>query len=167
MIRGAEFSPCRTWRYRLTRIWDATKPAVMFIGLNPSTADESEDDPTVRRCLGYAQRWGHGSLLLCNLFAFRSTQPRGLWTAADPIGPENDNTILKTAKHLLASETPGLVVCAWGNHGAFRDRSTEVLLLLDQHEIRVYALAVTKANEPKHPLYLQGDLLPKRLPRPC
>ena len=166
MISGAEFSPCRTWRYRLWRIWDAAKPAVLFIGINPSTADETINDPTVTRCMRYAEVWGYGSVLVCNLFAFRSTRPQNLWTASDPIGPANDAAIIKAATQVLESLQPGRIVCAWGNHGAYLDRSTDVLVMLEKHLIPVHCLAVTRGKEPAHPLYLRADLMPQEFIRP-
>lgn len=109
---GAEFSDCRTWRYRLWRIWDDTKPYANFIMLNPSTADANVLDPTVTRCVDFANRWGYGGLHVTNLFALVSTDPEGLYRATDPIGPGNDRAIRETA------QGAGAVVCAWGNHGS-------------------------------------------------
>ena len=105
MQRDALFSPCGTYRYRLTRRW-AEGPAVAFIMLNPSTADGSVDDPTIRRCIGYGQSWGYGALAVGNLYAFRATEPQELRRARDPIGPDND-------RHLeCIAETATRVVCA-------------------------------------------------------
>ena len=88
---GATFSPCRTWRYSLWRIWQPGKPYVVFIGLNPSTATEVEDDPTIRRCIRYAQDWDYGGLYMLNVFALRSTDPKALYRHSDPKGPDNSN----------------------------------------------------------------------------
>ena len=96
MLRSAAFSPCRRYRYCLSRVWNPKLPSVMFVGLNPSTADEQEDDPTVRRCIGFARNWNFGGLILVNLFAYRSTDPADLLRVDDPVGPGND-------KHILAS----------------------------------------------------------------
>lgn len=109
---GAAFSPCRTWRYQLWRRWNGT-PLIIIIGLNPSTADESYNDPTITRCMGFAQREGYGGLLMLNLFAFRATAPADLKEAQDPIGPENDGVILSKCQN------QDRVIVAWGNHGGF------------------------------------------------
>jgi len=122
----------------------------MFIGLNPSTADENNDDPTVRRCIRYAFDWGYGGLCMANIFAFRATDPVEMKRAADPIGPENDKYLIEL------SEGAGIVVIAWGNHGSFHDRGNQVLKLLDDF----FYLGLTKSKQPKHPLYLRKDLKP-------
>lgn len=106
---GAEFSPCRRWRYQLWREWQAG-PRCVFIGLNPSTADEAEDDPTIRKCIGFAKRWGFGSLTMLNLFGHRSTDPAGLLTVPDPGGPGNRDAMQ------LAIDRASRVVLAWGSH---------------------------------------------------
>jgi hypothetical protein len=109
-VSSAFFSPCRTWRYSLTRdVAPLTgEGTCTFIGLNPSTADETQDDPTIRRCIDFARRWGFARLKMLNLFALRSTDPRGLLTADDPVGPENDCTISKVVGG------SDLIICAWG-----------------------------------------------------
>lgn len=112
MVRGAKLSDDRLYRYGLWRKWD-DRPKVMFIGLNPSTADEVEDDPTIRRCIGFANSWGYGGIVVANLFGFRATDPTALQKATDPIGPENDEWLYR-----LADEA-ALVVGAWGNGGLF------------------------------------------------
>jgi hypothetical protein len=89
---GAEFSECQQYRYTLWRTWDSQADRVMFIGLNPSTADETEDDPTIRRCIRFAKDWGYGGILMMNAYAYRSTAPRGLKQVTDPIGPRNGKT---------------------------------------------------------------------------
>ncbi len=150
----AEFSPCRTWRYVLRRRW-SSEPAIAFVLLNPSTADETEDDPTIRRCIGYARAWGYGALTLGNLFAFRATKPKNMRAAPDPVGPANDDALLA-----LTLESDGRVICGWGAHGAHQGRSAEVYRLLRQWAVVPQALAVTAAGEPGHPLYLRGDLKP-------
>src|SRR4028119_2392792 len=88
--RGAIFDPTRTYRYALWRTWDAARPPVAFVLLNPSTADARRDDPTIRRCANFARTWGFGGLEVVNLFAFRATHPTDLKCAADPVGPQND-----------------------------------------------------------------------------
>jgi hypothetical protein len=125
----------------------------MFIGLNPSTADETQDDPTVRRCMGFALSWGYGGLLMTNLFAYRSTDPALMKAHPEPIGPKN-NSYLE-----LLSHQAGIVVAAWGIHGTFEDRDKEVLPLLK----RPHYLALTKDSIPRHPLYLRADTKPQPL----
>lgn len=142
---SAYFSPCRTWRYSLTRdVAPLTgEGTVAFIGLNPSTADEVEDDPTIRRCIGFARAWGYAQLKMLNLFAFRSTDPAGLLDAEDPVGPENDCVI---AKVIGGSE---LVVCAWGAFPA-DGRVAAVLPLVGSAK----CFGLTKNGSPRHPLYV-------------
>jgi hypothetical protein len=149
---GATFSRCRRWRYLLWRRWDATRPVANFLMLNPSTADEHRLDPTCSRARGYAERWGYGALVVTNVFAFRSTDPDLMKAAEDPIGPGNDAAIVKAAKFC------SIVVCAWGNHGAFLGRSERVRELLEG--IPLHALRVNANGEPAHPLYLPGSLEP-------
>jgi hypothetical protein len=128
--------------------------------LNPSTADETLDDPTIRRCVGYAKAWGYGGLVLGNLFALRSTDPRALRSAFDPIGPGNNEAMLAIVNEC----DHGRVICGWGNHGSFLNRSRDVRGLLPQWGARLEALAVTGSGEPGHPLYLRADLQPVVLP---
>jgi hypothetical protein len=153
----ATFSPCRTWRYRLERRWTDGE-AVGFILLNPSTADESKDDPTIRRCIGYAKAWGFGGLVLGNIFALRSTDPAKLYTVDDPIGPANNKWLRKIVG---GCET---VVCGWGVHGECGFRGQEVLGLIRSMGRAPKALRVTKSGQPGHPLYLPSSLVPQELP---
>ena len=122
--------------------------------LNPSTADAFQLDPTNRRCVGFAQAWGYGSMVTTNIFAFRSTAPAGLRTAADAIGPENDDAILS------AATSADLVIAAWGTHGELQGRGDAVREMLVGAGIALHALRVTKAGHPGHPLYVAGDTLP-------
>ena len=149
---GATFSPCRRWRYLLWRRWDASKPVANFLMLNPSTADELKLDPTCSRARDYAERWGFGALIVTNVFGWRATDPDDMKAAKDPVGPGNDAAIVKAAKD------SALVVCAWGNHGAFMERSSRVKLLLKN--CKLHALRVNANGEPAHPLYLPGKLKP-------
>ena len=151
---GATFSPCRRWRYLLWRRWDASKPVANFLMLNPSTADEVKLDPTCARARDYAERWGYGALIVTNVFAFRNTDPNRMKAVKDPIGKDNDAAIVRAAKE------SALVVCAWGNHGAFLDRSTEILRMMKATGIALHALRVNANGEPAHPLYLPGKLKP-------
>lgn len=97
MKKYATLSEDRKYRYTLTRIWDETKPKVMFIGLNPSTADETKDDPTIIRCINFAKSWGYGGLEMTNLFAFRATNPKVMKNEKEPIGKDNDTWLKKLA----------------------------------------------------------------------
>ncbi len=147
MQKDATLNEDRRYRYSLIREWDAEKPKVLFIGLNPSTADETEDDATIRRCIGFAKRWGFGAILVGNLFAIRSKDPAVLYETKDPIGPENDVYLAKMAQEA------SLIVAAWGNNGGYRNRSEEVSALFPQMK----CLGVNKTGEPKHPLYVPSD----------
>jgi hypothetical protein len=124
---------------------------VTFIGLNPSTADASSDDPTIRRCIRFARDWGYGSLWMVNLFAFRATQPIRLLEVADPIGSENDLWLDK------AVNSAQLVIAAWGNHGALLNRAS---LVRERFHGKLNALTVTGRGMPGHPLYLRADSIP-------
>lgn len=149
LIKGAELSPDRKYRYALWRIWDETKRFVVFICLNPSTADETEDDATIRRCMGYAKSWGFGGIYMVNLFAFRAKEPSDMKAVDDPIGPENDYWLRKLS-------CAGLAVAGWGNDGAYRGRSKEVRELIPE----LYCLKQNKSGEPVHPLYQKASLTP-------
>lgn len=143
---GALFSICRRYRYRLWRSWDTEKPLVAFIGLNPSTADETLDDPTIRRCIGFARDWGFGGMAMLNIFAFRATDPKVMKAAADPIGPANDVWLAKTAGEV------SLTVACWGSHGSHLDRGAQVLRSVLTGPLKCFGL--TAGGQPKHPLYL-------------
>lgn len=149
---AATFSRCRTWRYSLARHWDPELKAVAFVGLNPSTADETTDDPTIRRCTRFARDWGYGGLVMINLFAFRATDPRDMRAASDPVGPENDGYLRRCA------ERAGLVVAAWGAHGDHLGRAHDVINrgLLGEFTV----LGLTKGGHPRHPLYMRADCRP-------
>ena len=127
---------------------------VNFIGLNPSTADEETDDPTVRRCINFARNWRYGGCVLTNLFAFRATNPKELRTAADPVGPDN-NLFLTTN-----AERASLVIAAWGVHGRYMQRDARVLRMLSKADVPLHCLGLTKAGHPRHPLYLRAHTKP-------
>ena len=155
----AVFSECGTYRYWLARCW-ASKPGwrhVLWIMLNPSTATADEDDPTVRRCQTFARTWGYDGITVANLFALRSTDPKGLHTHPEPIGVDNDATIECAA---LADST-GLVVAAWGVHGVYRNRAWNVATMLRDAGVDLHCLGTTKDGAPKHPLYVAGNTTPK------
>jgi hypothetical protein len=149
---GAEFSPCRKWRYLLWRRWDQARPVANFLMLNPSTADEVQLDPTCSRARNYAEKWGYGGLIVTNVFGWRATDPNAMKAVKDPVGPGNDAAIVRAAKEAA------IVVCAWGNHGAFLSRSSDVKSLLNKSKIRLHSLRVNANGEPAHPLYLPGNL---------
>jgi hypothetical protein len=151
---GARFSVDRRYRYALWRVWDRSRGICNFLLLNPSIADEVTNDPTSVRCERRARRWGFGGLIVTNLFALCATDPAGLRRVADPIGPENDAAILEAARGA------GLVLCAWGNYGAYLDRAAAVRALLAGLGVTAYGLALTKRGEPAHPLYLGYDRPP-------
>ncbi|HYL22994.1 MAG TPA: DUF1643 domain-containing protein [Burkholderiales bacterium] len=151
---GAVFSRCRRWRYLLWRRWDAARPSANFLMLNPSTADEFRLDPSCTRARLYAERWGYGALIVTNLFGWRATDPGEMKAAREPVGRANDAAILRAAREAA------IVVCAWGNHGAHRERSARVLALLRDARVELHALRVTGAGEPAHPLYLRKALDP-------
>lgn len=143
------------YRYRLMRRWGAPEPRVCWVMLNPSTADASADDPTIRRCLDFSASWGYGALEVVNLFALRSTDPRSLARDEDPVGPRNDASILAAA---TLEQT--LVVCAWGASGTLLGRDQSVLALLRSRGVQLHYLALTKGGHPGHPLYLPRTTKP-------
>ena len=155
--QGAEFSPCRTWRYRLWRTW-AEGPRLAVVGLNPSTADETTNDPTVTRCIGYARSWGFGGLVMLNLFAFRGTDPRTTLIAPDPVGPRNLDAIVEAC--LEVHLEGGAILAAWGCHGRHRGQGEIVKTRLGDVGLPVACLGFTKGGDPRHPLYLRRDELP-------
>lgn len=148
--RGAVFSPCRRYRYALHRVWEPARGVAMFVGLNPSTADEKADDPTIRRCIAFARAWGFGALCMTNLFAYRATQPADMLAQDDPVGPENDEYLQALAA------TAGVVVAAWGVHGTHGGRHSAVRAMLPS----LHYLRLTKDGHPGHPLYLPASLRP-------
>lgn len=157
-VKGAEFDPERKYRFRLSREWDHRKPVVLFIMLNPSTADENVLDPTLTRCRKYAEAWGFGKMMVGNLWALRSTDPKALLTHPDPVGFGNIG-------HLVTMhEASALTVVGWGanvKHPTLSQHAASVLQML--REVKpVYALRITKEGHPQHPLYLPGDLKPFR-----
>jgi hypothetical protein len=145
---GALFSEDLTYRYRLWRRWDVKRPIVNFLMLNPSTADEVKNDPTVERCQRRAMAMGAGELIVTNIFAFRATDPAELMNVEDPVGPDNDVEILKAAK------IADVVVCAWGVHGCLCGRQGLVIRDLLLAEIRLHCLGKTKNGHSRHPLYV-------------
>jgi hypothetical protein len=143
MKKGATISACGKYRYELWREWDSSLPKLVFIMLNPSTADASKDDPTIRRCIGFAKREGCGSVSIINLFAYRSSDPKELIKVGDPFG-DNENFL----KIFLYQDTR--IIAAWGN-------IPKGLKMPVLEEVEVECLGITKLGNPKHPLYLPSD----------
>lgn len=153
---GATFSPCRRYRYHLWRHISTDRNAMgrcTFLMLNPSTADESKDDPTIRRCIGFARTWGCEFLDVLNIFALRSTDPRALKGDADPIGPDNDSWLAR------APHASRYIIAAWGNHGELHGRGEAVRRMLAP-TAKLHYLRLSKDGHPGHPLYLPADLKP-------
>lgn len=147
---GALLSPDERYRYVLWRKWGEGVP-VTWVMLNPSTADADVDDPTIRRCMGFARGWGWPGIVVVNLFAFRATEPALALRADDPYGPENEAHL---ADCLGAEGT--MVVAAWGERGTYRNRANQVLDLARDVGVRkVYCVGRTKAGAPRHPLYVR------------
>ncbi|MEQ4693687.1 MULTISPECIES: DUF1643 domain-containing protein [Providencia] len=153
-IKSAYISKDELYRYDLWRIWDNTKPSIMFIGLNPSYADHEINDNTITRCINFSRMWGYGGLCMCNLFAYRATKPTEMFKALDPIGSDNDAILLSHA------EKVDKIVASWGNHGRFKGRSAEIKSLLSN---KLYYLELNKTGEPKHPLYIHSETKLKKL----
>jgi hypothetical protein len=149
IVTGAQFSDCREYRYVLWRTWDEGNGHVMFVGLNPSTADETKDDPTIRRCIGFAKRWGFGGIYMLNIFALRSTDPAKLYSDTEPIGPRNDEFLR------MYADAAGKIVACWGNHGALNNRGLQVIDMLGMENL--FCFKLTKNDNPGHPLYLSKD----------
>lgn len=149
---GAVADDTGTYRYRLWRRW-GPGATVLFVLLNPSTADAEHDDPTLRRCAGFARSWGLGGLELVNLFALRATDPRRLRQAPDPVGPDNDRHIRAAARGA------DLVVAGWGNQGARTERAAVVAHLLERKRT-LHCLGVTRLGQPRHPLYVTAEVRP-------
>ncbi len=150
MLRDAVLSDNGQYRYRLTRRW-AEGEQVTFVMLNPSTADAHKDDPTLRRCIGFARSWGYAALSVVNLYAFRATNPEDLWRTSDPVGDDNDIYLR------AAGQSGDLLVAAWGAN-AKPERAAEVIALPGFE--RIHYLRLTRSGQPSHPLYLPKNLTP-------
>ncbi|MEA5449091.1 DUF1643 domain-containing protein [Leptolyngbya sp. CCNP1308] len=145
--RSATFDPTGRYRYSLGRRWSAAS-ALAIIMLNPSQADSSVDDPTIRRCIGLAQGWGFGAIAVVNLFAYRSPHPKTLRQADDPVGPENDAALSTVAQQA------DQILLAWGNWGNWLGRDRAVLTLLTPHQAKCHCLGHNLTGQPRHPLYV-------------
>jgi hypothetical protein len=138
------------YRYALWRIWGDEANFVQFVGLNPSTADENLDDPTIRRCVQFAKDWGFEALCMTNLFAFRATDPKNMKATEAPVGPQNDVWLKEVSREA------GTVIACWGAQGDFLGRDLEVSTLIPEMK----CLKLTQGGHPRHPLYLKKDLIP-------
>lgn len=162
MKKEAFISDCKKYRYTLERTWN-NNPKIMFIMLNPSTADANTDDATIRRCIAFAKLWGYGGIYVCNIFAFRSTNPKELLNYDNPFGDEN---IFHTRQ---ITDKVEKIVCAWGNEPIMKKilkvKSINSLTteLLSYAIDKLYYLEISKNGIPKHPLYLKGNLQPKKM----
>jgi hypothetical protein len=152
----AVYSPCEAYRYLLTRVWNPDGRKALFVMLNPSTATEFQNDPTVERCERRARALGFGAFRVTNIFAFRATDPRVMRAMADPIGPDNDAAIVDSARDWADS-----ILCAWGTHGAHLGRGAAVEGLLRATGRELLTLGLSKDRHPKHPLYIGYDRQPE------
>jgi hypothetical protein len=150
----AVYSDCQRYRYLLTRVWDPRGPQALFVMLNPSTATEVQNDPTVERCERRARALGFGAFRVCNIFAWRDTDPKAMRRAADPVGPGNDGAIRESC--FWADK----IVCAWGTHGAHLGRGPAVERLMRETDRPLHHLGLTRDGHPKHPLYIGYDVQP-------
>lgn len=150
--KTATISSCGRYRYVLTRRW-STGPLLCFMMLNPSTADASNDDPTIRRCMDFAKREGAGGIRVVNLYGLRATDPKEIRKASDPFGPGNADHLALAATAAVATGMP--IVCAWGTQGMAKAEA--VKSLLRERGARLVCLGKTKDGHPRHPLYVKGD----------
>jgi hypothetical protein len=160
ITRAAVISDDSLYRYHLYRCWNAAVHALAFVMLNPSTADGTADDPTIRRCMGFARDLGFGGMYVVNLYAYRATKPADLWKAPDPVGPQNDAYLTRVFAAAAAVGKP--VIAAWGAN-ARPDRVAQVLDLPLARE-SLQALGLTKNGAPRHPLYLPATARPMPYP---
>lgn len=152
--RTAIFSMDDQYRYTLRIVWDARLALCQFVGLNPSTADEMKDDPTLRRVKEFARMWGYGGIIMTNIFAFRSTDPKPLYSMEKKaVGGYNDKWLVDTSTHC------DRVIAAWGVHGQLIERGKQVAAMLGPKKL--YCMGLTAEGFPKHPLYLKRELVPK------
>jgi hypothetical protein len=150
--RSATYSPSGLYRFDLSITFRDAKPGALcqFIGLNPSTATEEADDPTVRRCKDFARRWGFSGMVMTNAFAFRSTDPKGLLKVAEPACIRNDEYLRYWARNSRVER----VVCCWGNPGAYQGRAEAIVGMMERFGVGLHCLGLTLTGQPKHPLYL-------------
>lgn len=158
---GATFSECRRYRWSLWRRWNpllagSEERLIAYIGLNPSTADETANDPTIRRLIGFAKRWEYDGMVMLNAFAWRETDRLETLKVPEPVGALNDEAIVTIAKHVE------LVVACWGNEGSHLGRSEQVLALLRKAGHSLHHFGLNQSGEPRHPLYLANDTVLSR-----
>lgn len=151
----AVYSDCEAYRYDLTRVWDASGPKALFVMLNPSTATETQNDPSVERCERRARALGFGAFRVTNIFAYRATDPKVMRKVVEPIGPANDAAIANGAAWA------DRIICAWGSHGAHMNRGAAVEKLLRDLAKPLWHMGLTQAGQPKHPLYIGYDHQPE------
>jgi len=154
----ALYSDCGCYRYALTRIWQPEGGKALFVMLNPSTATELQNDPTVERCERRARALGFGAFRVCNIFAWRDTDPRKMRAAADPIGPANDAAILEGCRWA------DRIICGWGTHGEHLNRGPQIETLMRATGLPLHHLGLTKAGHPRHPLYIGYAVQPSLWP---
>lgn len=156
VVQTAVFGDNGRYRYSLARVWEPGLPAVCWIMLNPSKASAEQNDPTVRRCIGFARRWRAGGIVIVNLFAMVATYPIDLIRDRDPIGPLNDDAILQAVRGRR-------VILGWGNVPYQLDqRAADVLSLLEGTRTPLQCLGHGMLGHPSHPLYLAGKKKPRR-----
>jgi len=156
---GAVISACGRYRYKLTRSWAPEPRYLMWVMLNPSTADASKDDPTIRRCVGFAKALGYTGIVVGNLYALRATDPKVLRHppgGIDAVGPENDAWLCRMAQSV------DMIICAWGQRGPDRTRVQDVLGVMPSHKL--HTMGFTKSGEPRHPLMLPSATRPAYWP---
>jgi hypothetical protein len=151
----AQYSDCGTYRYLLTRRWGPGE-SLLFVLLNPSTATEERNDPTVERCERRARMQGFGAFAVTNLFAWRATRPLDLRAAMDPVGPDTDRVLTEAA---LAADR---VICGWGMHGGLLGRGGAVAARLHAEGLSLWHLGLTRTGAPRHPLYVAYSRAPER-----
>lgn len=162
VYKGAIITTCKKYRYLLTRGYSGNPkdPFVLFIGLNPSIADSEIDDPTLRRCLGFMEKWDLQALKMVNLFAYRATDPKAMLIQSEPIGIQNDRIIEAEAKNAK------FIILCWGNAGSHLNRDKAVISLLEKYSHKTFTFGLTKLAQPKHPLYLsKSTRLERFLPK--
>lgn len=164
MQNDCRFSECRNYRYTLLHRWDELfeRKRVLFICLNPSTADENQLDPTLRRIRSFCERLGATEFLMLNIFAYRATNPKDMLTVADPIGPDNDAHIPAAITEAYELNGGSLdIICGWGNHGLHMKRQAAILELLTPFrqwpKLTISCLGKNANQTPKHPLYIARD----------
>ncbi len=150
----AIYSDCMNYRYALTRVWQPSGRKALFVMLNPSTATEVQNDPTVERCERRARALGFGAFRVCNIFAWRATDPKEMRAQADAVGPENDAAITESCTWADS------IICAWGTHGEHLNRGANVETLMRNTNRPLHHLGLTKAGHPKHPLYIGYKVQP-------